>query len=177
MIALILRNDPAHATAATLALMDMGFQVVCVDNLQMAAGVVRGMPIDVVLCDEDMDPGLTHNLLLLVARRHPNACAFLLTQKQGVEADELFLLIPTIYALLPIDASIDMLTRLVRAGLEYAGDTAHKVAGECNDEELSDTWIAEEMDNSAQNVMALPTQKPDSNSAGSFLSVRTPVFH
>ena len=113
MIALILRNDTATAPPMALTLIDMGFQVICVESLGAADAMVRGSQIDVVITDELIGNTLSHNLLLSVERRNPHASAFVLTDKKGTDADELFLLLPSVYALLPVNAPTQMLIRFV----------------------------------------------------------------
>ena len=99
MRALILRNDPNAAMACSSALIEKGFQILCVDTRDVAETLVRLDLIDLLVMDERVQGDLTHTVALSGERHNPYVSTILMTDRPGDETDELYDLIPSLYAL------------------------------------------------------------------------------
>ncbi len=112
MKALILRNDTQSAIATSGALADKGFQIHCVDSLTVAHTLIGIDTIDLVVMDERVNGQLTHAVALSGERKNPYQSAIMLTDRPGVDSDDLYELIPSLYALVGTDVSADLLGKL-----------------------------------------------------------------
>ncbi len=112
MKALILRNDAQTAIATTRALADKGFQILCVDSLTVAHTLIGIDTIDLVVMDERVKGQLTHAVALSGERKNPYQSAIMLTDRPGADSDDLYDLIPSLYALVGMDVSADLLGKL-----------------------------------------------------------------
>jgi hypothetical protein len=99
MKALILQKDADAACATSRVLIDKGFQILCVETLTVAHALIRVDTIDLLVMDERFDGQLTHSIALSGERRSPYLSVIMLTDRDGVETDELYDLIPCLYAL------------------------------------------------------------------------------
>lgn len=99
MKALILQKDAAAACATSRVLIDKGFQILCVETLAVAHALIRVDTIDLLVMDERFDGQLTHSIALSGERRSPYLSVIMLTDRDGADTDELYDLIPCLYAL------------------------------------------------------------------------------
>ncbi len=99
MRALILQNDDAAAVASSRALIDKGFQILCVKNRDVAETLIRMDKIDLLVMDEHIDGCLTHAIALSGERKNPFISSIIVTDRSGAETDDLYELIPSLYAL------------------------------------------------------------------------------
>ena len=99
MKALILQKDADAACATSRVLIDKGFQILCVETLTIAHALIRVDTIDLLVMDERFDGQLTHSIALSGERRSPYLSVIMLTDRDGAETDELYDLIPCLYAL------------------------------------------------------------------------------
>ncbi len=99
MKALILQKDADAAHATSRVLIDKGFQILCVETLAVAHALIRVDTIDLLVMDERFDGQLTHSIALSGERRSPYLSVIMLTDRDGAETDELYDLIPCLYAL------------------------------------------------------------------------------
>ncbi len=112
MKALILRNDAQSAIATSGALADKGFQILCVDSLTVAHTLIGIDTIDLLVMDERVNGQLTHAVALSGERKNPYQSAIMLTDRPGADSDDLYDLIPSLYALLGTDVSPGLLGKL-----------------------------------------------------------------
>ncbi|WP_342076230.1 hypothetical protein [Yoonia sp. SS1-5] len=128
MKALILRDDAEDTAAAAKGLMDKGFQVVCVESRRLAHEMIRVETVDLMVADERIDGRLTHALLLSAERRNPYISTIMLTDRPGREADELYDLIPSLYAQLSTDVTPKLLCCLAMSSIENYDEIAARIA-------------------------------------------------
>lgn len=127
MKALILRNDPEPTVAAMQMLLKRGFHVACVESQKMAHALIRMDDVDLLILDERIDGKFTHALALSAERRNPFVSTIMATDRPGVETDELFDLIPSLYGLVGHDMQAEVLGRLAFASIEDGTHVAFRV--------------------------------------------------
>ncbi len=118
MKALIMRDDAEAAAGCAKALLDKGFQVACVESRHIAQALLRIEPVDLLVMDERVGGRLTHALALSAERRHPYISAILMTDRPGEDTDELYELIPSLYALAGISVAPEILAQLALSSIE-----------------------------------------------------------
>ncbi len=118
MKALIMRDDAEAAAGCAKALLDKGFQVACVESRHIAQALLRIEPVDLLVMDERVGGRLTHALALSAERRHPYISAILMTDRPGEDTDELYELIPSLYALAGISVAPGILAQLALSSIE-----------------------------------------------------------
>ncbi|PRX38351.1 hypothetical protein SAMN05216257_103121 [Meinhardsimonia xiamenensis] len=101
MHALILDDDCRRQLACSMALMRKGFQAGCAASYHVAESCIRRGNVDVLILPERLRGRLTHSLALLAEWRNPAAATIMLSERQGPEAEELHLLLPSLHALMP----------------------------------------------------------------------------
>ena len=128
MKALILRQDPEAACAVSRALMDKGFQILCVEKLDVAHALIRVDTIDLLVMDERIDGQLTHAIALSGERKNPYLSAILLTDRGRGETDDLYALIPSLYALAGMRTGAELVGKLALAAVSNIDDVMARVA-------------------------------------------------
>lgn len=126
MIALVVQGDPYRAASTTAGLMRLGYQVITVESLRAAEAMSQLGVLDVLIVEERVQGDLTHKLILSAERRNPGVTAIMLTAKTGEASDELYLLLPALYAQLPLTADAATVSKFVHAGVAYSGDQLHR---------------------------------------------------
>ncbi|SFS14607.1 hypothetical protein [Yoonia litorea] len=127
MKALILRQDPEAACAVSRALMDKGFQILCVEKLDVAHALIRVDTIDLLVMDERIDGQLTHSIALSGERKAPFISTILFTDRDRDETDDLYLLIPSLYALVGSTVDAYVVGRLALAAVSNTEDVMARV--------------------------------------------------
>jgi hypothetical protein len=128
MKALILRQDAQAAAAVSRTLMDKGFQILCVEKLDVAHALIRVDTIDLLVMDERIDGQLTHAIALSGERKNPYLSAILLTDRTGEETDDLYALIPALYALAGMSVGADVIAKLALSAVSNTDDVMARVA-------------------------------------------------
>lgn len=128
MKALILRNDTEAAVATARALIDKGFQILSVDTLAVAHSLIRVDTIDLLVMDERVEGQLTHAIALSGERKNPYLSAIFLTDRTQEETDDLYALIPCLYALVGADTTPDLLGKLALSAVSCVHEVAARVA-------------------------------------------------
>jgi len=128
MKALILRQDPKGACVVSRALMDKGFQILCVEKLDVAHALIRVDTIDLLLMDERIDGQLTHAIALSGERKNPYLSTILLTDRPGAQTDDLYALIPSLYAMAGMDVGADIVAKLALSAVSNVADVMARVA-------------------------------------------------
>ena len=128
MKALILRQDPEAACAVSRALMDKGFQILCVEKLDVAHALIRVDTIDLLVMDERIDGQLTHAIALSGERKNPYLSAILLTDRGREETDDLYELIPALYALAGMQTGAELVGKLALSAVSNIDDVMVRVA-------------------------------------------------
>ncbi len=100
MQVMVLEQDHARQAELAQALLTKGFQVLCMESVEAAECFLRRDLVDVLVLGERVGGRLSHSLALLAECRNPMASAILLTERTGPDMDELFDLIPALYAIL-----------------------------------------------------------------------------
>ena len=118
MQALVLRDDTEAAVLSAKALLNKGFHVVCVENRHIARALLRAETFDLLVLDERITGRLTHSIALAAERRYPYINTILLTERIGPEVDELYDLIPCVYAIASLDCAPDLLAKLALSSIE-----------------------------------------------------------
>lgn len=150
MKALILRNDPQAAIATAHALTDKGFQILSVDTLAVAHALIRIDTIDLLVMDEDVEGQLTHAIALSAERKNPYVSAIFLTDRTHEVTNDLYDLIPSLYALVGNDTAPGLLGQLALSSVSNLDDVAARVAqnaavdlGELDDEKNAPSFAAQ----------------------------------
>lgn len=141
MKALILRHDVRAAVATSQALMDKGFQVFCAESQRVAHALIRVDTYDLLIMDERIDGQLTHAVALSGERRNPYLSAILLTDRAQSDTDDLYALIPSLYALAGSTTSANVLAKLALSAVSGFDAIAARIAA------------AEAMDDIAEEVL------------------------
>lgn len=128
MKALILRNDTKAAVATARALIDKGFQILSVDSLIVAHSLIRVDTIDLLVMDEWIEGQLTHAIALSGERRNPYLSAIFLTDRSQAETDDLYALIPCLYALVGSDTAPELLGKLALSAVNCMEEVTARVA-------------------------------------------------
>ncbi len=128
MKALILLNDADAAVATARTLIDKGFQILCVETLAVAHALIRVDTIDLLVMDERIEGQLTHAIALSSERRNPYLSVILLTNRTAEETDDLYELIPSLYALVGEDTAPDLLGKLALSSVSNTAEVASRVA-------------------------------------------------
>ncbi|MDX8348331.1 imidazoleglycerol-phosphate dehydratase [Cognatiyoonia sp. IB215446] len=128
MRALILRHDPIAAVASSRALIEKGFQILCVDTRAAAEMLVRSDTIDLLVMDEKVQGEMTHAVALSGERKNPYISAILMTDRSRDETDDLYDLIPSLYALVGVDTAPSLVGQLALASLVKTTDMLTRVA-------------------------------------------------
>jgi len=128
MKALILRNDPDAARDTSRALMDKGFQILCVETLSVAHALIRVDTVDLLVMDERVEGQLTHAIALSGERKNPYLSTILLTDRKGDVTDDLYALIPTLYALAGMETSPFIMGQLALCAVSNVEEAQARVA-------------------------------------------------
>jgi hypothetical protein len=128
MKALILRTDPGAALASSRALIDKGFQILCVDRREVAETLVRMDTIDLLVMDEEVAGQLTHTIALSGERKNPYISSIMMTDRSGAETDDLYDLIPSLYALAGAQTAPALLGKLALAAVINTEEVQARVA-------------------------------------------------
>ena len=134
MKALILRNDPQAAVAAAHALTDKGFQILSVDTLSVAHALIRIDTIDLLVMDEQIDGQLTHAIALSAERKNPYLSAIMLTDRPRDVTDDLYALIPSLYALASMDTVPELLGQLALCAVSNLDEVIARVGQQAADD-------------------------------------------
>jgi len=128
MKALILRNDPDAARETSRALMDKGFQILCIETLSVAHALIRVDTVDLLVMDERVEGQLTHAIALSGERKNPYLSTILLTDRKGEDTDDLYALIPTLYALAGMETSPLIMGQLALCAVSNPAEAKARVA-------------------------------------------------
>ena len=128
MRALILRNDSNDAVANSRALINKGFQILCVDTREVAETLVRVDTIDLLVMDEQIDGQLTHNIALSGERKNPLISSIMMTERAGAETDDLYDLIPNLYALVGEKTTSALVGQLALASVANCEERQARIA-------------------------------------------------
>ena len=112
MKALVLRSAVVQAAATCEKLIDMGFQVFSVESLLTAHSLIRIDTFDLLIMDEYINGHLTHAIALSGERRNPYLSVILLSDRPADQTEDLYDLIPALYAMAGAETSVHVLARL-----------------------------------------------------------------
>ncbi|WP_341368228.1 hypothetical protein [Yoonia sp. BS5-3] len=127
MKALILRNQPDAAIANAQALLGQGFQILHVENRDVAETLIRMDRIDLLVMDEELDGCLTHTIALSAERKNPYISSIIVTDRSREETDDLYDLIPSLYALVGHNTSPQIVGQLALSSMHDVDDRREKV--------------------------------------------------
>ncbi|MCX7298896.1 MAG: hypothetical protein NTX73_00660 [Rhodobacterales bacterium] len=100
MQVMVLEQDQGFQAQLATALMAKGFHVICVESAGAAENFIRMSGVDVLVLGERIGGKLSHPVALLAECRNPAVSAILLTERKGEDLDEVFDLLPAVYAIL-----------------------------------------------------------------------------
>ncbi len=164
MKALILREETETAVACAQALMHKGFQVVCVENRHIARALLRIETIDLLVIDERIDGRLTHSIVLSAERHNPYVNAIMMTDRGGPAADELYDLLPCLYALAGTESETALIAHLAMSSIETYEEAEARVqenrAKAAAAQEARDALLAEEAARDAREALLEPAIGP-----------------
>lgn len=127
MKALILRQNPDAACETSKVLIDKGFQILCVETLAVAHALIRVDTIDLLVMDEVFAGQMTHALALSGERRSPYLNTIMLTDRSRAETDDLYDLIPCLYALAGTTVSPRILGQLALSAVSNWAEAVARV--------------------------------------------------
>ncbi len=156
MKALILRQDAVAADVTSRALIDKGFQILCVETLAVAHALIRVDTIDLLVMDERIDGQLTHAIALSGERRSPYLSAIILTDRHGEETDDLYDLIPCLYALAGTQTSAHVLGQLALCAVSNIDEAMARVNRRRQEEDAANHANGETAQQAAAVIVAEP---------------------
>ena len=127
MKAMILRNDATDAVQTAHILANKGFQTLCVTSRDIAQAMIRADVIDLMVMDERIGMQLTHTLALSAERRNPFVSTIIMTDKGAEAADDLYGLIPSLYALIGTRTGADVMGKIVLSAVSNAEEAARRI--------------------------------------------------
>jgi CheY-like chemotaxis protein len=127
MKAMILRDNAAEAVATANLLARKGFQTCCVGSRDIAQAMIRAEVIDLVVMDERVGAQLTHTLALSAERRNPYVSTIIMTDQGAEETDDLYALIPSLYALVGTRMAPDLFGQIVLSAVANADEVARRI--------------------------------------------------
>ena len=155
MKALILRNDTDAAIATARALIDKGFQVLCVETLTVAHSLIRVDTIDLLVMDERVEGQLTHAIALSGERRNPYLSAIFLTDRSSAETDDLYALIPSLYALVGAETAPELLGKLALSSVSNVEEAIARVALHAAMEQAEEDAVVGEIEEESNDILIL----------------------
>ena len=160
MQVMVLDQDQNLLVQLAGALMQKGFQVICVESIGAAKNFIRRDFIDVLVMGERVGGKLSHSLALLAECRNPLVSAILLTDRTGPSLEEIFDLIPSIYGILGRKISPDIVAQIVLAStIDQTSETvrdrlANRWAAAAGDEVADLATVPPEMEYIAEDLEA-----------------------
>lgn len=127
MKALILRADAAQAVETAQLLAQQGFQTLCVASRDIAHAMIRADVIDLMVMDERVGGQLTHTLALSAERRNPYVSTIILTDAAADATDDLYDLLPSLYALVGTGVGARMMAQLVLSAVANVDAVTQRV--------------------------------------------------
>ncbi|WP_322889639.1 MULTISPECIES: imidazoleglycerol-phosphate dehydratase [unclassified Yoonia] len=127
MKAMILRDDAADAVQTAHILANKGFQTLCVTSRDIAQAMIRADVIDLMVMDERIGMQLTHTLALSAERRNPFVSTIIMTDKGAEATDDLYGLIPSLYALVGTRTGPDILGKIVLSAIANTEEVARRI--------------------------------------------------
>ncbi len=127
MKAMILRDDAADAVQTAHILANKGFQTLCVTSRDIAQAMIRADVIDLMVMDERIGMQLTHTLALSAERRNPFVSTIIMTDKGAEATDDLYGLIPSLYALIGTRTGPDILGKIVLSAVANTEEAARRI--------------------------------------------------
>ncbi|MEO1638070.1 MAG: hypothetical protein AAFU41_02330 [Pseudomonadota bacterium] len=134
MKALILRADPDASVATAHALTEKGFQVLCLQSQTVAHALIRIDTLDLLVMEEEVGGQLTHAIALSAERRNPGISAILMTDRASAEIDELYELVPSVYALVGTETPPALLAQLAQSATADMADRAARLVAQAQAE-------------------------------------------
>lgn len=128
MKALILRNDADASLATAQALIDKGFQILSVDTQTVAHALIRVDTVDLLVMDEQVGGQLTHAIALSGERRNPYLSAIFVTDRTSEDTNDLYELIPSLYALVGGDTTPELLGLLAQSAVTNVEEAKARAA-------------------------------------------------
>ena len=123
MQALILDDCPNRQTSLSVALMSRGFHVLNAQTNETGTAFARRGAIDLLVMAERVQGALTHCVALSAERQSPYVATIMLTPRRDDDLQELYELLPSLYSILGLDMSADLIGELGLAGV--TGATCH----------------------------------------------------
>jgi ActR/RegA family two-component response regulator len=127
MKAMILRDDAADAVQTSRILASKGFQTLCVTSRDIAQAMIRADVIDLMVMDERIGTQLTHTLALSAERRNPFVSTIIMTDQGAGATDELYELIPSLYALIGTRTEAEVLGKVFLAAVANTEEAARRI--------------------------------------------------
>lgn len=144
MRALILQTDSDAAVASSRALIDKGFEILCVKNRDVAETLIRMDTIDLLVMDEQIDGCLTHAIALSGERKNPYISSIIVTDRTKAETDDLYDLIPSLYALVGGETEPNLVGQLALSSVANVDDMRARVRKHL-DADVADAVAADDL--------------------------------
>lgn len=138
MKALILRRNAKAAVATAHALTEKGFQILSVDTLAVAHSLIRIDTIDLLVMDERIEGQLTHAIALSAERRNPYLSAIFCTDRAREDTEDLYELVPSLYALVGSDTAPELLGQLALSSISNLDEIRARVAQNATDDQAEE---------------------------------------
>lgn len=100
MQVLVMHDDVDVQIAASKRLMSKGFQVIGLETVARACDYVKRDPVDILLLGDRVGGRLSHSVALAAECANPMVTTMILTERRDTEIDELYELLPSLYALI-----------------------------------------------------------------------------
>ncbi|SMY09156.1 response regulator [Flavimaricola marinus] len=127
MQVMVMNDDPEVQIRVTKGLMSKGFQVVGMETIARACAYVKLDPVDILITGERIGGRLSHTVALAAEYANPMVTTMLLTDRKDPEIDELYDLLPSLYALISPQSDPAIVTRLALSAVASPEDAERRM--------------------------------------------------
>lgn len=124
---MVMNDDPAVQVRVTKGLMSKGFQVVGMETVSRACAYVKIDPVDILIMGERVSGRLSHTVALAAECANPMVTTMLLTNRVDPEVEELYDLLPSLYALISPQSDPGVVARLALSAVANPGEAEQRM--------------------------------------------------
>lgn len=127
MQVMVINDDPEVQVRVAKGLMSKGFQVVGMETVARACAYVKIDPVDILITGERVGGRLSHTVALAAECANPMVTTMLLTDRTDPEIEELYDLLPSLYALISPRSDPTVVARLALSAVASPQDAERRM--------------------------------------------------
>jgi hypothetical protein len=127
MQVMVINDDPEVQVRVAKGLMSKGFQVVGMETVARACAYVKIDPVDILITGERVGGRLSHTVALAAECANPMVTTMLLTDRTDPEIEELYELLPSLYALISPRSDPAIVARLALSAVASPEDAERRM--------------------------------------------------